>query len=247
MFQNKFLFMNHYCDPETGICTPSSLAELTNIGKNPKADKTEIIYVGDPMCSWCWGISPDLIKLRDHYRESQVAFRILVGGLRPGGGDPWDDQMKDFLKHHWKQVSEKSGQKFGYRLFDLEEFNYDTEPSCRAVVAARLLVKDREMEFFEVIQRKFYVESQDPNNPSFYASICDEFGINYGDFLNRFESNEVHQETINEFNLNRSWGVRGYPSVLLHHNDQLHQVAYGYSTFDRMKVQIQNRLISESK
>ena len=87
--------MNGYCDPETGICTPSTLLELSSIGNDPEGDKQEIIYVGDPMCSWCWGISPDLIKLRDHYRESQVAFRIVLGGLRPGGGDPWDDQMKE--------------------------------------------------------------------------------------------------------------------------------------------------------
>ena len=239
MFQNKSSFMSNYCDPVTGICAPSTFEELTNIGKNPKSDKTEIIYVGDPMCSWCWGISPELIKLRDHYRTNQVAFRVLVGGLRPGGGDPWDDRMKDFLKHHWEQVNARSGQQFGYRLFELKEFNYDTEPSCRAVVAARPLVKDREMEFFEAIQCKFYVDSQDPNEPSFYAGICDEFDINYSDFLNRFESNDVRRETTEEFNLNRSWGVRGYPSVILLHKDTLYQIANGYSTFEEMQNNIE--------
>lgn len=232
--------MNSYCDPETGICTPSSLEELASIGTDPEGNKTEIIYVGDPMCSWCWGISPDLVKLRDHYRKEQVAFRILVGGLRPGGGDPWDDQMKSFLKHHWQEVNQRSGQPFGYDLFEKENFNYDTEPSCRALVATRSMVKDDELEFFEAIQRKFYVESQDPNETSFYSSICDEFKINFGDFVSRFESDEVKHETTNEFNLNRSWGVRGYPSVLLLHNDQLHQIAYGYSTFDRMRELVEN-------
>jgi putative protein-disulfide isomerase len=154
--------MSNYCDPETGICTPSTLKELTTIGANEIADRQEIIYVGDPMCSWCWGISPALIQLRDHFVQEKIAFRILVGGLRPGGGDTWNEEMKDFLKHHWEKVHEKSAQPFGYKLFDLEDFNYDTEPSCRAVVAARPLVKEKEMEFFEAIQRKFYVESQDP-------------------------------------------------------------------------------------
>ncbi|MEM6525852.1 MAG: DsbA family protein [Bacteroidota bacterium] len=230
--------MKAHCDPETGICTPSTLQELSTIGTDPEGDKKEIIYVGDPMCSWCWGISPDLTKLRDYYREKKVAFRVLVGGLRPGGGDPWNDQMKDFLRHHWAQVNARSGQPFGYALFDLAEFNYDTEPSCRALVAARPLIKERELEFFEAIQHKFYVESQDPNKPTFYASICDGFDINYGDFLNRFESEPVKQETLNEFNLNRRWGVRGYPTVLLLHNDQLHQIANGYSTFEQMKYYI---------
>ena len=234
--------MNSYCDPETGICTPSSLQELSTIGTDPSGDKTEIIYVGDPMCSWCWGISPALVELRDYYRKEQVAFRVLVGGLRPGGGDPWDDQMKEFLRHHWEEVNQRSGQPFGYTLFDKEQFNYDTEPSCRAVVAARPMVKEQELEFFEAVQRKFYVDSQDPSKSSFYASICDDFDINYGDFINRFESDEVKKETSEEFNLNRSWGVRGYPTVILLHKDQLYQLANGYSTFEEIKSRIDSVL-----
>ena len=239
--------MANYCDPKTGICTPSTTEELTDIGQNILTEKLEIIYVGDPMCSWCWGISPTLIRLRDHFAKQNIAFKVLVGGLRPGGGDPWDTQMKEFLRHHWEQVNERSGQPFGYQLMELDEFNYDTEPACRAVVAARPLVKEKEMEFFEAIQRKFYVDSQDPNKSTFYASICDEFEINYATFLARFESEAIKQETTEEFNLNRRWGVRGYPSVLLLNNDQLYQVANGYATFEEMKGQVDNLLATEAK
>jgi putative protein-disulfide isomerase len=238
--------MSKYFDPETGICTPSTIDELLDIGAESQQDKQEIIYVGDPMCSWCWGISPALIKLRDHFAKQKIAFRVLVGGLRPGGGDPWNEEMKGFLKHHWEQVNERSGQPFGYRLFDLDEFNYDTEPSCRAVVAARPLIKEREMEFFEAIQRKFYVESQDPNIASFYASICDDFDINYGDFLSRFESGETKAETMDEFNLNRQWGVRGYPSVLLLNDNQLSQIANGFTTFEQMREQVDQLITTTS-
>jgi putative protein-disulfide isomerase len=235
--------MSNYCDPETGICTPSTLDELGVLGDGSQNEKLEIIYVGDPMCSWCWGLSPTLIKLRDHFVKEKIAFKVIVGGLRPGGGDPWDDKMKGFLKHHWEEVNKRSGQPFGYDLFDLDEFNYDTEPACRAVVAARPLVKEKEMEFFEAVQRKFYVESQDPNMASFYASICDDFDINYGDFLSRFESGECKAETMDEFKLNRGWGVSGYPSVLLLNNDQLYQIANGFATFEQMKEQV-DKLIS---
>ena len=239
--------MNPYCDPETGICVPSSLHELQTIGTKTLTDKTEVIYVGDPMCSWCWGISPDLIKLRDHYRSKEIGYRLLMGGLRPGGGDPWDDQMKNFLKEHWKHVHEASGQPFGYALMDLEAFNYDTEPSCRAVVAARPMVKEKEMEFFEAVQRKFYVESEDPATSAFYASICDEFGINYGAFVARFDSSEVRQETRDEFNLNRRWGVRGYPTVLLLHKDQLFMINNGYATFEQMNERIEHTMQEVAK
>lgn len=238
--------MANYCDPETGICTPSSLQELNDVGTKSH-DRQEIVYVGDPMCSWCWGISPALIQVRNHYVSKKIAFRVLSGGLRPGGGDPWNEEMKNFLRHHWEEVNERSGQPFGYDLFDLEDFNYDTEPSCRAVVAARPLVKEREMEFFEAIQRKFYVESQDPNKPAFYSSICDEFNVNYGDFLARFESDEVKQETMAEFQLNRRWGVKGYPTILLLNDDQLYMIAHGYAEFEEMKGRIDQVLNTEKE
>lgn len=230
--------MSNYCDPITGICTPSTLQELNEVGTSVLSERQEIIYVGDPMCSWCWGVSPELIKLRDHYIPEKIAFKVLVGGLRPGGGDPWDDQMKDFLKHHWEQVQERSGQPFGYQLMELDEFNYDTEPACRAVVAARPLVREKEMEFFEAIQRKFYVESEDPGSVSFYESICESAGIDFIEFKTRFESEEAKKETMEEFQLNRRWGVQGYPTVILLNNDKLHMVAHGYASFETMKDQV---------
>ena len=234
--------MNPYCDPETGICTPSSLSELQQIGGKVIADKTEIIYVGDPMCSWCWGISPSLKQLRDHYQKEEIGFRIVVGGLRPGGGDPWNDQMKNFLKEHWAHVTEASDQPFGYQLMELDHFDYDTDPSCRAVIAARPFVKEKELEFFEEVQRKFYVESQDPKGIKFYKSICNLFGIDFDQFSKRFESKAVLEETRAEFDLTRRWGVRGYPSTVLLRNDQLFLIANGYATFDQMRSNVDELL-----
>ncbi len=44
-------------------------------------NEIELIYVGDPMCSWCWGIAPQLDTLvRTH---PDIPLRIVVGGLRP--------------------------------------------------------------------------------------------------------------------------------------------------------------------
>ena len=87
--------------------------DLSRINK-----KGRIIYVGDPLCSWCWGISPHLSKLKAHYKE-EMEFEILLGGLRPGGGEKWNDQFKNFLRQHWEHVTELSGQPFGYKIYKL--------------------------------------------------------------------------------------------------------------------------------
>lgn len=229
---------NEFCDPITGECTPAPL-EGDNSSKKQDNSNLQIIYVGDPMCSWCWGIAPDLKKLRDHYRQEDINFSIVVGGLRPGGGDPWNDKMKAFLKHHWEEVNKRSGQPFGYALFDKESFNYDTEPACRAAVVGRSLVGDQELEFFSAIKRKFYVDSEDPNHVDFYKTICEEFEVDFQEFSNRFNDPKYKQATHEEFVLNRNWGITGYPSVILKKDDQLYAVAQGFASYDDMQSRIE--------
>ncbi len=232
------------CDPVTGVCEPASLVEIENKERVTYND-VSIIYVGDPMCSWCWGIAPSLKELRDNFKPQGIGFETVVGGLRPGGGEPWDDQMKDFLKHHWQEVTKRSGQPFGYDLFEKEAFNYDTEPPCRAVVAARPLLGEKELEFFSAIKKKFYVDSQDPGEEKFYESICEEFAIDFQEFLTRFKSEEVRKETHDEFVLNRNWGVKGYPAVILKKGEGLYSLAQGFSTFEQMKELVETILKDE--
>lgn len=223
------------CDPKTGLCSLAPLPASTTTATPPLNEDTEIIYVGDPMCSWCWGISPALHQLEQQaMQEAGISFRILVGGLRPGGGDEWNEKFQNFLKHHWIEVNERSGQPFGYELFERTEFNYDTEPSCRAVVAARTMQPALEHRFFELVQHYFYVRNQDPNEVDFYQPICEELKLDFAQFSELFQSDAIRQATLAEFQLNRQWGVTGYPTVILRQGDQLTSLARGFATADQM-------------
>ena len=220
------------CDPLTGLCTPAPLAGPSDTV--PFRDDVEIIYVGDPMCSWCWGISPALNRLEKAATANRIPYRIVVGGLRPDDGQVWDEEFKEFLRHHWEQVTERSGQPFGEALFERDSFTYNTEPSCRAVVAARHLAPAAEGRFFELTQHGFYVLNQDPAEVSFYEPICKELGLDYDRFRKLFNSEEIAAETHRDFQLNRSWGVTGYPTVIFRKGEQLYAIARGFAEFERM-------------
>lgn len=198
------------------------------------SDSQDIIYIGDPMCSWCWGISEELKHVQQFARHHKINFNIMVGGLRPGGGQAWDDEFKDMLKHHWQQVNIRSGQDFGYDLFDLPAFDYDTEPACRAVVAAKNLIVNSDkhtdllLDFFIAIQHKFYVQSQDPKQLAFYESICADLELDFAIFGQLFESAEIKAQTTAEFNIIRKWGVSGYPTLVYSDGTQLYMLCSGY-------------------
>ncbi|MCB0640711.1 MAG: DsbA family protein [Phaeodactylibacter sp.] len=221
------------CDPATGLCYPYP-AEASAPPPEIASTGREIIYVGDPMCSWCWGISPALNRLKHEAEQAGMTYRIVVGGLRPGGGDPWTTQFKEFLQHHWEEVHERSGQPFGYDLFERAQFEYDTEPACRAVVATRTMDPAVESRFFEWVQHYFYVQNQDPKSVEFYEPICQAMNLDFKTFSDLFESEAIRQATQADFQLNRQWGVRGFPTVIFRDGDKLYAIARGFATFEQM-------------
>jgi len=224
------------CDPETGLCrVPESSVRPTPSTPNGSAAAT-VRYVGDPMCSWCWGMSAELEKVALYCKSHGLGFSVHVGGLRPGGGDPWNAQFKAFLRHEWEQIHRVTGQPFDFTLLDTADFNYDTEPACRAVAVMAGLLEARGddrmavLTFFAGIQRRFYVGGADPKQAEFYRDLCPGVGVSYEDFLAAFLSVASRTRTIQEFQRCRSWGVRGFPSVLLDMKDRLIPLASGYTT-----------------
>jgi len=234
---------NTDCDVETGICEADSPAAAQSHHASPDTD-CALIYLGDPMCSWCWGIAPALRQLQEFCAQRQLPFRVVVGGLRAGGGDPWTAQFRQFLAHHWQEIGKLTGQPFSYRLLDREAFDYDTEPACRAVVTARILLDGDVLGFFSAVQRKFYVENEDPKQIDFYRSICVDSGLDFGEFAKRFESDDVRALTRGDFHLSRNWGVRGFPTILLRRHEERVPVATGYSTFGKMRERVESLIPS---
>ena len=162
------------CDTQSGSCEVP-LGESSGTRWKQAADGAELVYFGDPMCSWCWGTAPQLRSLREWGGHNNLPFRVVMGGLRAGGGEPWTDAFRNFLRHHWRDVAARTGQTFNEDLLEREFFNYDTEPACRAVVTARSLGVPDELEFMYRVQNRFYVLNEDPKEPEFYR--CRSSGV----------------------------------------------------------------------
>ena len=76
------------CDVQTGVCSPAAAPHAPVLPWQPQGEP-ELIYVGDPMCSWCWGMAPALQAFAAHALQQELAFSVVLGGLRPGGADAW--------------------------------------------------------------------------------------------------------------------------------------------------------------
>jgi len=56
----------------------------------------ELIFIIDPMCSWCWGFHPVIEELRQKYTDT-YKFSLVVGGLRTSGQMEWNTQNKAYF------------------------------------------------------------------------------------------------------------------------------------------------------
>ncbi len=192
-----------------------------------KPEKTTLIYFGDPMCSWCYGFAPELKQAVKEFKN-QINFKLVMGGLRPYNTQTID-QLSDFLKHHWEQVAETSGQVFNYNLLQDSSFVYDTEPPARAVVTLRHLQPALEYDFYELIQTSFYAKNLNTNKLESYLDLVGMLNISGDDFQEMFESDEMKQAVKEDFRYSSQVGVRGFPTLVLSTENKLQLISNGYT------------------
>ena len=187
----------------------------------------KLIYIGDPMCSWCYGLSDELSTVIKHF-EGQVDVEFIMGGLRPYYEVPMIE-MKDFLTGHWQEVHEASGQEFTYGILDRKDLNYDTEPPCRAVVVMKSLAPSHVPDFFKSVQKTFYFHNKDMNQASSYEACLEGTGIDIQTFTKAFNSDEMKALVKKDFERSAELGVRSFPTILLEVNGEHKLIAAGYA------------------
>lgn len=188
-------------------------------------DKDALIYVGDAMCSWCYGIAPELDQLKKDNHE--LDFKLVMGGLRPFNTEKVID-MADFLKSHWVEIEERTGQPFMHDILKDPGFIYDTEPASRAVIVARMMNPEIEYGFFKAVQIAFYRDNMNTNNIETYLPLAAEFGLDQTKYEELFNSAEAKEQTKADFQVSQQMGIKGFPSMVLKKKGQFTLIANGY-------------------
>lgn len=203
-----------------------------------------LIYVADPMCSWCFGFTAPLDQLlADPALAAPLSMAMVMGGLRPFTTEPMAPGRADELAGHWQQVSQASGQPFALApntAMHLPGFIYDTEPASRAVVTVRSLWPRQMWRFFKAVQHAFYVDARNVTEPGVLADVAEHLGIPRSEFARAFASQEMRDATLRDFEQSKAWGIRGFPTVLAEHGDHLHLVGNGFMPIDTLRERLAN-------
>ncbi len=170
-----------------------------------------LVYVGDPMCSWCWGFAPEIERLAETY-----PVEVVVGGLRPGpSAEVLEDRMASYLSRHWEEVSRRSGQPFDSTFLDARDgWVYDTEPAAIAVTVMRDMSPDHTLDFFTSVQHAFYAEGVDVTDYDELTRLSGRFAVSKQRFGDQLRSEEAKKAAWSDFSQARSWGISGFPTLV---------------------------------
>ncbi|WP_208647758.1 DsbA family protein [Cupriavidus lacunae] len=144
---------------------------------------------------------------------------------------------------HWERVGQISGLPFNRQgLLDREGFVYDTEPICRAVVAARKLAPQADLlVVFRALQTAFYVDALDTTNGHVLAEVASQalsrlgHDVDADTFWATWKAPETRAEAQADFALARSWNISSFPVLLLRVGGDTYRIAAGFTPTDQLE------------
>jgi len=189
-----------------------------------------LIFVIDPMCSWCWGFHPVIEELREKYSD-KFQFSLVVGGLRTKGQMPWTDESKNYLAQNWNAVAQQTKQPFSFSLLNRDHFDYDTYPACKAIVTVRELWGDEaSFEYLSSIQEAFYAKGEDTTS----LETLLKYVKDKNKFLEFYESNRAEVLMKHDFAKARSMGANSFPSIVKIDSEGHMVCQKGYMTMEKV-------------
>ncbi len=195
-------------------------------------NKKEIIYVFDALCGWCFGFSDVISKFAEKH-QGEYNFKVISGGLIIGERVGPIGEMSDYILSAIPSLEKTTGKKIGAAYIDVLKKRTRVQNSlvpATALCILKSVIKNQDVYLAHEIQELQFVQGLDLTLAESYKSLCAEFNINFEEFSNNLNSPEFISQAEAEFNLASSWGVKGFPAVILNRGDTLFAISNGYTS-----------------
>lgn len=226
------------CDMEKGMCVSLfSTEDSSNLSQVATDSKMiSITYFTDPICSSCWGIEPQLRKLKLEY-GAYFSIEYKMGGLLPS----WNGFMSGGISKpadvakHWDIASEHYEMPIDGDVW-LEDPLVSSYPASIAFKAAALQGKHEAALFLRRVKEMVFLEKKNISQWKYLLEAAKSVGLDELKFRLDYEEKapKLFQEDLA---LARKSQVRGFPTLFFSANAQEQQtVLYGskaYTYFEK--------------
>jgi len=138
--------------------------------------------------------------------------------------------MQQSLQATWRRIMEVvPGTRFNFDFWTQCQARRATYPSCRAVLAAKMQDARAEIAMIRAIQDAYYQQARNPSDNSTLVAIAGEVGLDAEQFAQDLTSELLEQQLQDELALAARIGGDSFPSLILHHDEGLQNIAYSYT------------------
>lgn len=215
------------CDIETGMCGTSdeNMDAAANSSIQSTKKSVKLIYYTDPICSSCWGIEPQLRKLKLEYGNA-IEIEYRMGGLLPdwsynsgGIGKPSD------VATHWDEVSVHYDMPIDGDVW-LEDPLDSSYPPSIAFKAAQMQDNEKALLFLREIKEMVFLHQKNIAKWEHIEVAAKTVGLNTEKLKTDIGSGA---KTLFEEDLKlaKEMGVRGFPTIFFLDDSGNKEIVYG--------------------
>lgn len=227
------------CDTAEGVCEIPDNSTKTNIAVQKTEKSVTAIYFTDPICSSCWGIEPQLRKLKLEYgKEIEVEYRM--GGLLPD----WSYNSGGISKpsdvaHHWDEVSIYYEMPIDGDVW-LQDPLHSSYPPSIAFKAAQIQDRNKALLFLREIREMVFVKKKNIAKWEHLSAAANKVGLDTNQLKADFEGKAklLFEEDLK---LARESGVRGFPTMFFLNAENKKEMVYGskpYASYEAAVLKV---------
>ncbi len=220
------------CNPDSGLCKAPADATQSLAQARVKSDikPVKIIYYTDPICSACWGIEPQLRKLKLEYGNS-IEIDYRMGGLLPD----WSYNSGGISKpsdvaHHWDEVSAYYDMPIDGDIW-LEDPLSSSFPPSIAFKAAQMQDKEKAVLFLRAVREMVFLQKKNISQWVHLELAAESVGLDLIQFKTDYEG-KAKELFEADLRLGRELGVRGFPTVFFADSLGRREIVYGAKPYD---------------
>lgn len=215
------------CDPEIGSCEiPVFQNQSSAIYSLERTDKpVKVTYFTDPICSSCWGIEPQLRKLKLEYGDC-LSIHYHMGGLLPN----WSYNSGGISKpsdvaEHWDEVSIHYDMPIDGDIW-LEDPLDSSYPPSIAFKAAQLQDNQKAILFLRTLREMVFLQKKNIAKWEFIVAAAQKAGLDEVQLLADFQGSALIKFE-EDLKLAADYGVKGFPTLYFEDLNGNKEVVYG--------------------
>jgi hypothetical protein len=235
------------CPPEEGVCKTPGLNQPQADNFAPTKNKPVLVhYFTDPICSACWGIEPQLRRLKLEYGDS-LEIRYHMGGLLPSwaGFDSRGISKPTDVASHWDEVSAYYEMPMIGDVW-LNDPLHSSFPPCVAFKAAQIQSEYKAIAFMRRLREMVFLAAKNITKWEYLNTAAYEAGLDTVQFKADYNG-KAHELFDEDLRLTRQMGVQGFPTLYFTDAEQNRTVINGVKPYQYFEQAIMRLLPTATK